>query len=274
MAVVASAAVALTACGSSNPQPSGDSIAPPDSTDVTSGWATSPEGDWVAISGSVGGSDVELIDGWDITVSIDGDQIGGTAACNGYGGEVQIGAEGALDVGELSWTEMGCESAVQAVEQTFLASLGTVTNYSVDGDALTLSNESDEWVFERLVAIDDASIVGTTWVLDTYILGEAASNMPGMSDATLRLESDGSLTGSTGCRELTGTWVDTGAEIVFTDFSAAGECPPELGDLDNVVVSVLGDGFTPTVDENRLTVMSQGNEGLSYTASITASTGE
>ena len=92
-----------------------------------------------------------------------------------------------------------------------------------------------------------------------------------MSAATLTLNDDRTLTGSTGCRLLEGEWVTAGAEIVFTSFSAiddplAGVCAPESLALEGIVISVLGDGFTAEIDGQRLTLMAQGNEGLSYTA--------
>ena len=76
--------------------------------------------------------------------------------------------------------------------------------------------------------VDDAAIVGTTWVLDTYITDDIAANSVGMENATLTLHDDGSFTGSTGCRPFSGEWVDSGAEIVFATFAVEGECPPEL----------------------------------------------
>ena len=117
----------------------------------------------------------------------------------------------------------------------------------------------------------DTEIVGTTWVLDTMIEGEAASNSPNMSAATLTLHDDGRLTGSTGCRLLEGQWITSGAEIVLTSFSAiddptAGVCAPESESLDGFIIGVLGDGFTAEIVGRRLTVMAQGGQGLSYTA--------
>ena len=130
-------AVALAACGAAD----------------ESGDAASPDGDWIAVSGVSDGSNVEFVEGFAVTISIDGDQVEGTAACNRYSGEVTVGSDGSFQVGGLSWTEIGCEPAVLELEQSYLGSLGAVTNYVVAGGVLTLSSESDEWVF--------ASHVGT-----------------------------------------------------------------------------------------------------------------
>jgi heat shock protein HslJ len=157
------------------------------------------------------------------------------------------------------------------LEQAFLRGLSAVTSFTIAGGVLTLSGPTTELVFGELAPVPDSEIVGTTWVLDTMFEGGAASNSPIMSSATLTLAPDGTLTGSTGCRALEGEWLVSGSEILFTSFAAiddpaAGVCTPEAEALDGFIVGVLGDGFTVEVDGSRLTVMAQGNVGLSYTA--------
>jgi len=66
--------------------------------------------------------------------------------------------------------------------------------------------------------------------------------------ATLRLDSNGTLAGSTGCRTLTGSHVVLGGEILATRLGADGECSPALADQDGHIFSVLGDGFRADVD--------------------------
>jgi heat shock protein HslJ len=227
-------------------------------------------GDWLLTSGTIDTLPVVLVDGWNVSLSVDGTDIGGTAACNGYGGSAAIG-DGTFSIGELSWTEMGCEPAVMDLEQAYLRALSAVTAFVVADDVLTLSGPATELKFELLAPVPDTEIVGTTWVLDTVIEGDAASNSPIMNAATLTLHDDGTLSGSTGCRLLEGEWVIAGAEIVFTSFSAvddplAGVCAPDSEALDGFVIGVLGDGFSVDVDGPRMTLMAQGNEGLSYTA--------
>lgn len=231
-------------------------------------------GDWILTSGTVDGVALVLVDGWDITLTVESGELGGTAACNGYGGFVDVG-DGTFAVGEMSWTEMGCESAVMELEQSFLRALSAVTSFVVVDGTLTLTGPATELSFGPVAPVPDSEIVGTTWVLDTVIEGDAASNSPNMSAATLTLDDDGTLTGSTGCRLLEGEWVIAGAQIVFTSFAAiddplAGVCAPESERLDGFIVTVLGDGFTVEVEGSRMTLMSQGDQGLSYTTSPNA----
>jgi heat shock protein HslJ len=226
------------------------------------------DGDWILVAGAIDGVPVLLVDGWDVSLSIELGELGGTAACNGYGGFVDVSADG-LRVTELSWTEMGCEPAVMQLEQSYLNALTEVTSWAVSDAGLTLTGPAIELMFETVAPVADTEIVGTTWTLDTTIEGDAASNSPLMGSAILLLNEDGTLAGSTGCRLLEGEWTTTGAEVVFTSFSAiddplAGVCSPESERLDGFVIGVLEGGFTAVVDGSRLTITARGGEGLSY----------
>ena len=146
-------AVGLAACGSDDDVGTGDS-ADPTSTAVSN--AGDPSGAWVLVGGPS-----NPIPGWDVTVEIDNDRIGGIAACNGYGGTVEIG-EGTIAVSDLSWTEMGCESDVQQLEQAFLEALGAVSTYSISGEQLQITTPEGVWRFDRLAPVSTAEPVGTT----------------------------------------------------------------------------------------------------------------
>jgi heat shock protein HslJ len=74
------------------------------------------------------------------------------------------------------------------------------------------------------------------------------------------------MLGSTGCRTLNGRYVISGAQVVLNELAAEGDCPAALREQDNLVVSVLGDGFGVVVEGDTLTITSIGNEGLIYKA--------
>lgn len=50
---------------------------------------TDEDGSWQLMSGTVDGRPVPIVDSHPITLNIDGYVIGGTAACNGYGGNLK-----------------------------------------------------------------------------------------------------------------------------------------------------------------------------------------
>lgn len=251
-----------------------DGTSPPPVTTVDAG--DDIDGTWVLSSGLLGGEAIDLVEGREVTLTIDGASVSGRAACNGYGASLGVPHRtggGPFGVSDLSWTEMGCEPAVMELERRFLDALQVVDSFELAGGALVLAvaDGTTSLVFEPVAPVPAAEIVGTTWVLDTVIEGEAASHSDSMAMATLRLDPDGTLAGSTSCRRLDGEWIVSGAEVVFTSFAAiddpaAGVCSPESSRLDATIVTVLGDGFAADVDGDRLTLAAADGLGLSYLA--------
>jgi heat shock protein HslJ len=214
-------------------------------------------------AGTGPGGAIPLVDGYRITLQIEGSTVGGTSACNSYGGTIDF-AGNAVRITNVGGTEMACEPAVMESEAAFTGALITVTRWARQGDILTLGGPNTELTFALLAPVPAADIVDTVWVLDTLIAGDAASSVE--ERATLELRSDGSLAGSTGCRDMTGRYILTGDEVQVTELEMLGECPAALQAQDGHVVTVLGDGFVAEVEGNRLTLSSSGNDGLSYVA--------
>jgi heat shock protein HslJ len=242
-------ALILGACG-------GGEAASSSSTEPSA--PTVPDGDWDLIDG------ISVVAGFPITLSIVGSDVSGRAACNSYFGNAAFDGTTAT-FGEFGATAMACEPEVMAAEAAFLTALGMVETFAVSSDDLTLSTQLGDLVFGRVVPPPTADLVGTTWVLDTLIEGEAASSVGG-DPATLLLTADGTLIGSTGCRALTGTWIENGGVFIVPTLSADGECPGDLAKQDSLVVTVVGDEFRADVDGDRLTLTSMGGDGLVYRA--------
>jgi len=104
--------------------------------DVSAGPA-GPDGDWRVENLTVDGVRVELDPSWPITVTVKGDSISGTAACNQFFGVIDASSEagtGRFVVSELGSTKMACEAHVMEIEQSFLAALEAVDSYeAADG---------------------------------------------------------------------------------------------------------------------------------------------
>jgi heat shock protein HslJ len=228
--------------------------------DVTLDTSSSPrpDGDWQLTAG------ITMVDGYPITMSINGSEVSGRAACNSYFGTVTVNGS-AVSFGEMGQTAMGCEPAVMAAETAFMTVLGLATSFEYAEDGLVLTSPEGDLVFHAVVPVPTAELVGTTWLLETLIEGEAASSVAG-EPATLLLDADGTLTGSTGCRTLTGRWLENGGVIIVPELSADGECPDELWNQDSLVVTVVGDEFRAEVDGDKLTLTSMGGDGLAYRA--------
>lgn len=225
--------------------------------DAGSSSVETPDGNWILVSG------VPIVDGGPITLSFTGEEFGGRAACNTYGGTATITGDSIEMPGATFFmTEMGCQADIQASESAFVAALFEVSDWSVENRQLTLTGQGVSLVFEPVADVPTAAIVGTNWVLESLVSGEAVSSVSG--NPTLLLSEIGTVAGSTGCRELSGTWVVGGGEIFFPELSASGECTDELRAQDGLIVTVLGDGFVAEVAGDRLEITDVSGEGLVY----------
>ncbi len=243
---------ALTACGSTGGTPSTSA-----NLDV--------EGSWQLASGRTDAGEVPILADHPITLTLEGTQIGGRAACNSYGGRVVAG-NGGLRLDSLSQTEMACEEPAMAAEFAFMTALGLVREIVRDGEELVARGEGVELRFASLPPPPTADLVGTRWVLETVFVGDVASAPMG-EPATLELRSDGTFDGSTGCRTFDGAWIERGEQIfAHTMGMNEVECPAALGQQDSHVVSVIGDGFVPTIEGDLLTLIDPGGVGLVYRA--------
>ncbi len=252
--LVAVIAIVATACASAGATPSQPPVAPVDAN-----------GDWRLTAGTVDGAAMPLDDRWPVTLTIDGSTVGGTAACNGYGGQIVVEG-GEVRIGMLSMTEKGCEPEVMATEAAYGAALGRIRQATMDGEALLLAGDGVSLRFEAIPPVPMADLLDTDWTLDTLIAGGVASSVAG-EPGTLILHGDGRFEGSTGCRTFSGRYREFGGEIKATAMAMDDRaCPAALADQDGHVTGVLGDGFTAVVDGDRLTLTAAGGIGLVYVA--------
>ena len=206
------------------------------------------------------------MDSHPITLDIDGNMIRGKAACNDYGGEVSI-SNGGFTVSDLFVTEMACSPPeTMEIESLYLQALAGADRVELRPDAsLIISGPDVHLEFEQLEPVPTAELTGTVWVLDGLIEGDVVSSVSG-ERATLELFTDGSFIGSTGCRDISGSYESNGAEVVFTSWGAHGDCPEDLSHQDSQVISALEGGFRVEIDGDTMITWARGDEGLMYRA--------
>ena len=231
---------------------------------IVSGGATaSLDGEWQLRDGTNQGQPIPIVAGSRITLKIDGTHVGGTAACNSYGGDVQVKGTSII-IGELFQTEMAClDDRLMASEAAFMAALPRATKVTRNGDNLTLTGPELELRFALVAPVADAILIGTTWILDSLISGEVASSTVG-ERVTLELIGDGTLSASTGCRDVTGRYTisDGQVQVTLDPYDTIG-CAAALGAQDTRILKVLSDGFGVAIDGERLTVTA-GDQGMTY----------
>ncbi|NED98514.1 META domain-containing protein [Phytoactinopolyspora alkaliphila] len=143
--------------------------------------------------------------------------------------------------------------------------LGDIDAVNRSGDSLTLSGPSTELRFALVPPVPTADIVDTDWALESLLDGETASSTVGET-ATLRLDSDGTFAASTGCRDVTGRYVEDDGQIRLSEYAAEDHCTDkDLRAQDEHVDTVIGGGFQATVEGDVLTMTTRGGElGLVY----------
>lgn len=282
LATIVLLVAALAACGETDPTVP---VVDGDAGDDASGQdGDDPAGSWVLVDAQ---PTVDIPDGVRITLTVtaqdDGTwQVGGSSACNSYGGTVTTDG-GAWRAEGFGWTDMACEEPRMAAEQAYLAAFTDVDTWArPSADELALTGPDVALLYERLSPVPTADLVETTWVLDGLVHGAGAdsavsSTVADADDATLRLRADGTVQASTGCRTFEGEWIETGDEILFTTFGQRDDspnvapdgttsCSEQLVDQEDHVLSVLGDGFRVEIDGRSLTLTSRDGLGLVYRA--------
>jgi heat shock protein HslJ len=257
----------LTAC--SQP-PAGGELGESDSTPPSSADgaadADGVEGSWVLTAGSVDGIGLEQVADHRITLIIEGTEMGGTAACNQYFARATMGQDGLRMDGGLGSTDMGCRDDVMALEAAYLDALLRVRQLERNEDNLVARGEGVQLQFSALDPPPTAELIDTRWLLDGLVAGDAVAAPMG-EPAWIELRSDETFAGATGCRSFSGQWMVRGDQIITPTWGMdETECSQDLQAQDRHVTSVIGDGFQPTVEGDRLTLMDLDGTGLVYRA--------
>ena len=115
-----------------------------------SGPGVAVDGTWELESGTSAGKSIPVVSDHPITMTLDGSEISGVAACNQYQGRVDVSGD-RFELAEVAVTEMACSpEEVMAAEAAYLAALGeAATVAAVEGERLVLRGPDVELVFRR-----------------------------------------------------------------------------------------------------------------------------
>lgn len=230
--------------------------ASPSSPDVT--------GTWVLQQGHGPNGAITIPAGMLITITFQDGKAGGQA-CNHYGGDYELNG-GALTISVMSMTEMACQEDLMAAEAAYHAALADVIAASRNADTLVLRGDASELVYRLRPPVPDAEITGTRWILESIITGDVVASVPYGLEPTLTLATDGTFSGSTGCRAFTGDYALSGDQVTVSSLSMDGECSADAAATDATIVGVLEGGFTVRVHENRVTLTGTDGQSLEYRA--------
>jgi heat shock protein HslJ len=257
----------VAACGDDETVGSEGPGEPADAGD--GGTAVDPFGDttWELTSGTVDGEDLVLVDGAPVTLTVTDGQAAGRSACNNYFGELVVDGS-SVTPGVFGSTEMACmEDGVMELEAAYLGAMQTVTGVAVEGEELVLTGEGVELRFAAQPEVPDAELAGTDWTLMSLLSNDAVSSTYLEADeATLRIEDDGSASGSTGCNRFTGSF-EVVDGVLTTDGLGTTRmaCAGDVWMQEDHVLAVLQGGPTIEIEGAMLTLMIEDGRGLQYT---------
>lgn len=184
----------------------------------------------------------ELVEGTQIRLEFGDDgNLSVNAGCNQLLATATIGAA-ALEIDGVGGTEMGCGPDRHAQDEWISEFLTGSTGWALDGDQLTLTSDDTEIVLlDRVVADPDRPLEGTRWVVDTIVTGDAASSMVADTEGSAWLViEDGRFTAHSGCREYTGSVVESGTQLAFADtVQTDPACLPEFEEIDEVMAAIV-----------------------------------
>jgi len=227
------------------------------------GTAPKVTGEWELVEFSQEGTVVPGPVGGRATLTVADGQLSGTSFCNSYSGSYRLDGD-QLAVSGLGGTEMGCAPELMDAESAYLAALGAVEQAATTDGYLVLSGGDAELRYRPLPRVPASDLAGTRWILETLLDGEVASSTTGFP-AVLELENGGTLTASTGCRGLTGSWSLEGDVVRVTDVRIeTTSCAPDEAAQDAQVTAVLSQHFQVTVTEDSLTATGADGLGLVY----------
>ena len=223
---------------------------------------------WVLDRGSIDGLVATAPADARVDIRFEADEVGGRSGCNSYGGTYEAdGAE--LSFGALGGTEMACEPAsLMELETAYLAALGQVRTYRATDDELVLTGGGARLAFAPEEPAEPLPLVGTRWDLASLGYGGDAVASPVQgTDAHVRFDADGSVTGSTGCNSFGGTYeVESEAIAIGEVRMTLKACEPDVSQQEDVFHRGLVRASTFSIDGDTLTLAdAQGAFLVSFT---------
>jgi heat shock protein HslJ len=209
-----------------------------------------------------------LVAGTRITLRFGGGQVHAEAGCNLMSGPVRFSGD-RLVVGDLAVTEKGCAPELHAQDQWLNKLLRASPTWRLTGSQLALTDGGTEVrMDDRVVADPDRPLAGTRWEVDTIIDKGAAGSVPAGKKAFLVFETDGGVTGSTGCNSLSTRATVAGKKITFAPvITTKMACDEAANALEQAVLRVLEHSpVTYQIEAGHLTLTAPDGTGLRLTA--------
>jgi heat shock protein HslJ len=205
------------------------------------------------------------------TARFEDGSVSGNTGCNSHFSNYELDGQ-ALTIGAVGMTEMYCfPDELMAQEADFLATLGQVATWGLEGADLQLRDKSGTLLLSFSTR-EPVPLIGTYWRLTSFYDGQGGvrSVLAG-TEITATLSEDGQLSGSAGCNsyfaavEVSGSTITLSGPVGSTRM-ACGE-PEGIMDQEGAFLTALEKIATYEIEADSLTLFDAGGEPvLSLTA--------
>jgi heat shock protein HslJ len=179
-----------------------------------------------------------------VQIRADCNHVLGTYTVNGSALSIQLGPS----------TLVACPPDSQA--DAFMASLGQVSSYTVSGNNLELGLGSGGGKMQ-LKALPPPQLVGPEWQLSAYNNGRNAVQSVAIgSQPTATFGSDGTISGSGGCNNFSGTYQSTGSTLSIGPLASTQKaCDQPIMDQETAYLAALERTATYRFEDGRLVLV-------------------
>lgn len=245
-----------------------------DDTAGGNGDVASGGGDGARLSGRtfVSTDDVGIPGGGPLSLQfMDDGRLLASAGCNGTNGPVRLD-DGRLSGADLAMTEMGCPGERMDADRWLTDLLATEPAWELADDSTLVLTSGDLVVSmtDLEVLEPPVELTGRQWEVNGLTDGDVASSMPADFTAHLRFD-DGTVTGHTGCNELSGAATVDGDTLAFADIAVGdAACPPGADYVQETMLAVLDGPVTFSISGTRLSLEAPSGYGLQAVAVVAA----
>lgn len=215
------------------------------------------------------GETVDAIPGSGARIEFQDGQASGTSGCNNFFGPYEVDGN-SITIGPLGATLMACPGPLGEQEFGYLAALGSAETYEISGDTLTLSDGEGEVVATFTVG-EPLSLTGVTWIATGVNNGRGGVQSVVIgNEITAVFGEDGSLSGSAGCNNYSGTYEVDGENMTIGPLAVTQmfcEQPEGTMEQEAEYLAALGTVATWNITGDQLDLRTEDNSrAVAYTA--------
>ncbi len=196
-------------------------------------------------------------------------EVSGASGCNRFFGAYEVDGN-SISIGPLGSTLMACPPPLMDQEFGFMTSLQSAASYEISGDTLTMSNEDGE-VVVTFVETEPLGLTGINWMANGVNNGRGGvQSIVIGNEITAVFGEDGSLSGSAGCNNYSGTYEVDGENMSIGPLAATEkfcEQPEGTMDQESEYLAALQTVATWSIDGDVLDLRtSEDSRAVSYNA--------